>query len=48
MMLILKINIRQFIFNKNKFEFNKKILKKINDNNFFDSDFKKLVSEKKN
>ena len=36
--------IRQFIFNKNKFEFNKNILKKINDNNFFDSDFKKLVS----
>ena len=38
--------IKQFIFNKNKFEFNKKILKKINDNNFFDSDFNKLVSEK--
>ena len=38
--------IKQFIFNKNKFEFNKKILKKINDNNFFDSDFNKLVSGK--
>ena len=38
--------IRQLIFNKNKFEFNKKILKKINNNNFFDSDFNKLVSEK--
>ena len=38
--------VKQFIFNKNKFEFNKKILKKINDNNFFDSDFNKLVSEK--
>ena len=35
--------IKQFIYNKNKFEFNKKILKKINDNNFFDSDFNKLV-----
>ncbi len=35
--------IKQFIFNRNKFEFNKKILKKINDNNFFDSDFNKLV-----
>ena len=35
--------VKQFIFNKNKFEFNKKILKKINDNNFFDSDFNKLV-----
>ena len=38
--------IKQFIFNKNKFEFNKRILKKITDNNFFDSDFNKLVSEK--
>ena len=38
--------IRQFIFNKNKFEFNKKILKKITDNNFFDSDFNKFVTEK--
>ncbi|MDC2996145.1 SurA N-terminal domain-containing protein [Candidatus Pelagibacter sp.] len=38
--------IKQFIFNKNKFEFNKKILKKINDNNFFDSDFNELVSGK--
>ena len=38
--------IKQFIYNKDKFEFNKKILKKINDNNFFDSDFNKLVSEK--
>ncbi len=37
--------IRQFIYNKNKFEFNKRILKKITDNNFFDSDFNKLVSE---
>ena len=38
--------VKQFIFNKNKFEFNKKILKKINDNNFFNSDFNKLVSGK--
>ena len=38
--------IKQFIFNKNKFEFNKKILNKINDNNFFNSDFNKLVSGK--
>ncbi len=38
--------IRQFIFNKNKFDFNKKILKKITNNNFFDSDFNKLVSKK--
>ncbi len=38
--------VKQFIFNKNKFEFNKKILKKINNNNFFNSDFNKLVSGK--
>ena len=38
--------VKQFIFNKNKFEFNKKILNKINDNNFFNSDFNKLVSGK--
>ena len=39
-------NIRQFIFNKKKFEFNKKILQKINNNNFFDNDFKNLASDK--
>ena len=39
-------NIRQFIFNKKKFEFNKKILQKINNNNFFDIDFKNLASDK--
>ena len=38
--------VKQFIFNQNKFEFNKEILKKINDNNFFNSDFNKLVSGK--
>ncbi len=37
--------IKQFIFNKNKFKYNKDILKKINDNNFFDSDFKNLVTK---
>ena len=39
-------NIRQFIFNKKKFEFNKKILQKIKNNNFFDTDFKNLTSDK--
>ena len=39
-------NIRQLIFNKKKFEFNKKILQKINNNNFFDIDFKNLASDK--
>ena len=39
-------NIRQFLFNKKKFEFNKKILQKINNNNFFDTDFKDLTSDK--
>ncbi len=38
--------VKQFIFNQNKFEFNKEILKKINDNNFFNTDFNKLVSGK--
>ena len=37
--------IKQLIFNKNKFEYNKDILKKINDNNFFDKDFENLVTE---
>ena len=37
--------IKQFIFNENKFNYNKDILKKINDNNFFDSDFKNLVTK---
>ena len=34
------------IYNKKKFEFNTKILKQINEDNFFDSDFKKIASEK--
>ena len=34
------------IYNKKKFEFNKKILKQINEDKFFDSDFKKIASEK--
>ena len=41
-----KKQIKQFIFNKNKFDFNKKILRKINDNEFLDIDFKKLASNK--
>ena len=43
---IFKKQIKQFIFNKNKFDFNKKILRKINDNEFLDIDFKKLASDK--
>ncbi len=34
--------IKDLVFNKNKFEFNKKILKKINSGKFLDSDFKKI------
>ena len=34
------------IYNKKKFEFNTKILKQINEDKFFDSDFKKIASEK--
>ena len=38
--------IRKLIYNKKKFEFNTKILKQINEDKFFDSDFKKIASEK--
>ena len=38
--------IRKLIYNKKKFEFNKKILKQINEDKFLDSDFKKIASEK--
>ena len=34
--------IKELVFNKNKFEFNKKILKKINSDKFLDSDFRKI------
>ncbi len=38
--------IRKLIYNKKKFEFNKKILKQINEDKFLDSDFKKIASKK--
>ena len=37
--------IRNFLFNKNKFEYNKKILKLINEGKFQESDFKKIATE---
>ena len=37
--------IRNFLFNKNKFEYNKKILKLINEGKFKESDFKKIATE---
>ena len=37
--------IRNFLFNKNKFEYNKKILKLINEGKFQVSDFKKIATE---
>ena len=37
--------IRNFLFNKNKFEYNKKILKLINEGKFQESDFKKIAKE---
>ncbi len=37
--------IRNFLFNKNKFEYNKKILKLINEDKFQESDFKKIATE---
>ena len=37
--------IRNFLFNKNKFEYNKKILKLINEGKFQESDFKKITTE---
>ena len=37
--------IRNFLFNKNKFEYNKKILKLINEGRFQESDFKKIATE---
>ena len=37
--------IRNFLFNKNKFEYNKEILKLINDGKFKESDFKKIATE---
>ena len=38
--------IRNLLYNKRKFEFNKKILRQINENKFFDSDFERIVSNK--
>ena len=37
--------IRNFLFNKNKFEYNKKILKLINEGKFQESDFKKIATK---
>ena len=37
--------IRNLLFNKNKFEYNKKILKLINEGKFQESDFKKIATE---
>ncbi len=37
--------IRNFLFNKNKFEYNTKILKLINEGKFQESDFKKIATE---
>ena len=37
--------IRNFLFKKNKFEYNKKILKLINEGKFQESDFKKIATE---
>ena len=43
--IVFENQIKELIFNKNKFEFNKKILKKINSGKFLNIDFKKIGSD---